>query len=403
MNDTNKRPLNIFVHRASEHLTDYDPHGDGLICFSLLDGLQRRGHRIFAYTNSIAINQPTPNLTIKTAQHKIPANSLAAWEHSWRAEHWLNQLLHQQQPIDLVWRLHPYGVGCPYPPRTFGLPLLVGPLFHDWPQSHLNLSKEGQPRFGIGLGGLVAPMAECGWQRTLQKATMVICPTKTHAQTLQKQLPQAQVVDLPVIVDLPSAIQAQKNLERKPGFPAKPLQLVFVANLVANKNPQVFCDIIRILQQSGIPTEGTILGDGSERPVLEAYCNEIGIASSVRFEGKVPNSAVYAYLQAADFLISTSYGEPYGRSIAEAMAVGTPGVCHSSGGPAEFITNGADGLLITELNAATYATEISRIYHQPELWQKLSQGAKQTASQWTSEIIISRMEQYLTQVIKSKI
>ena len=56
--------LNIFVQRASECLTDYFPNGDGLICFSLLGELAKRGHKIFAYTNRDEVKNRPVNLEI---------------------------------------------------------------------------------------------------------------------------------------------------------------------------------------------------------------------------------------------------------------------------------------------------------------------------------------------------
>src|SRR4051794_21660375 len=100
--------LSVFVHRASERLTDHDSHGDGLICFSLLNGLAARGHRVYAYTDHPAVARAHPNLIVAGRRHRSPFNSLAPWEHAWRAERWLGQLL-RTGPIDLVWRMHPYG------------------------------------------------------------------------------------------------------------------------------------------------------------------------------------------------------------------------------------------------------------------------------------------------------
>ncbi len=96
------------------------------------------------------------------------------------------------------------------------------------------------------------------------------------------------------------------------------------------------------------------------------------VSKSVCFRGKVPNSEVYGYVREADFLVSTSLGEPYGRGIAEAMSVGTPAVCHRSGGPADFIDDGEDGLLVDELTAAAYAGRIGRRLAEPGAWGRLS-------------------------------
>ena len=55
-------------------------------------------------------------------------------------------------------------------------------------------------------------------------------------------------------------------------------------------------------------------------------------------------------------------GEPYGHSIVEAMSIGTPCICHDSGGPAEIIENEVDGLLVKELTAKAFAEGASHFF-----------------------------------------
>jgi glycosyltransferase involved in cell wall biosynthesis len=383
-------PLSIFVHRASECLTDHESHGDGLICFSLLNGLAQRGHQIFAYANTAPIRKCHPNLVVKTARHRVPANSLAPYEHAWRADRWLKELA-KTTPIDLVWRMHPYGVSCPTPPQTDGRPLVVGPLFYNWPKPAKGENPSGQPRFGVGLGGVLEPLGQRGWDRTLQRAALILCATEPHTEAIRAQYPNARVETLPVIIDTPDM-----GDERRARMP--PVRLLFIANLVANKRPQIFCETIKSLRDRGIPAEGVVLGDGPERGALEAYCAQNGMNFAICFTGKVPNMEVFQHLRESHFLVSTSHGEPYGRGIAEAMAVGTPAVCHRSGGPADFVADGEDGLLVDKLTGPAYAARIAEAIQGQEPWKTLSNNARCKAQDWRSEVVLTRLEEMLTQV-----
>ncbi len=377
--------LSIFVHSASEYLTDYQPHGDGLICFSLLNGLAKRNHEIFAYTRYSAISQKDSHLQVKEGgQHRVPFDSLAGWEHSWRADHWL-QDLSAKNDIDIVWRMHPYG-GYLRAPKTLGKPLVVGPLFYSWPETQGMKSK---PRFGIGIEKLVNPLFQKGWNQTLQTASLIICSTWRQAEVMQNEFPQTKVLLLPVIVDPPTLnLSSIRNTNDR----FKPLHLIFIANLVANKNPLIFCQTIKLLRNSGINVKATLLGDGPERPALEAYCTLHKLSDIICLQGKVASNEVYSYLENADLLLSTSLGEPYGRSIVEAMSLGTPCICHNSGGPAEIIEHGSDGLLVKELAAKDFAEEIALLYTNHQLWQYLSENAITKAKSWTSDLVLSRLE-----------
>ncbi|BAZ32298.1 hypothetical protein NIES4074_48000 [Cylindrospermum sp. NIES-4074] len=390
------KSLSIFVHSASEYLTDCEPHGDGLICFSLLNGLARRNHDIFAYTRYAAISQKDSHLEVRAGgRHRVPFDSLTAWEHSWRADHWF-QHLSKRSNTDIVWRMHPYGTSCPTVPKTLGRPLVVGPLFYGWPE---NEAMRAKPRFGIGIEKLVSPFAQRGWHRTLQAASMIICATHNHAESMQNQFPQAKVLYLPVIVDPPTS---DLSSNRKSTDESKPFHLLFVANLLPNKNPLIFCQAVKLLRDNGINVKATLLGDGLERPNIEAYCASEKLEDTIYLQGKVPNNEVYRYLHSADLLISTSLGEPYGRSIAEAMSVGTPCICHESGGPAEIIENEVDGLLVKELAADAFAVAIARIYTNRQTWQYLSDNAIGKAKNWTSEAVLTSLEDSLIEIRKTK-
>jgi peptidoglycan/LPS O-acetylase OafA/YrhL len=387
--DAARRPLNIFVHRASECLTDYFPNGDGLICFSILGELARRGHRVFAYTNRDEVRDRPTNLKILARHHRIPANSLADHEHAWRAAQWLREI-ERSQPIDLVWRMQPLGESCPTVPFTNGHPLVLGPTFHPWPSESVAPNEAGKPRFGFGIRDtVISPIAKRGWANALRSASLVMCTTDVLAdQTRHKTL--GKVTTVPVIVDAP----AELAVKPRPIL-AGSLKLLFVANLYRNKNPLIFCQTIHRLRQLGVDATGEILGDGPERGAMEDWCNLNGVANVVRFCGRIPNAQVYERLADADGLVSTSLGEPYGRGIAEAMSVGAVPICHCSGGPSDFIRHGIGGVLVETLQGDDYANAIYKVWNEPGAWQRISTAAVEQSLQWRTKAVIDRVEDSL--------
>ena len=385
--------LSIFVHCASDYLTDCESHGEGLICFSLLNGLAKRGHRIFAYTKRAAISRKHPYLEVNNGgQHRVPFDSLAPWEHSWKADRWLSNLSNSQQ-INLVWRMPPYGGGCPTVPKTLGKPLVIGPLFYEWPQGNVY---KARPRYGIGIQGLISPLAKQGWHNTLKTASLIIACTPKQVDKLQNKYQQAQGLCLPVIVDPPCS---ESSLIRRPPDSFAMLRLVFVANLVPWKNPLIFCEAVKLLRDNGISVQGVFLGDGQERSSIETYIRLHGLEDILLLKGKVPSYEVYQYLSEADILVSASLGEPYGRSIVEAMSVGTPCICHNSGGPGEIIEHQIDGLLVPDLNAKAFANSIANLRVSPQLWERLSKNAIRKAKSWRSEVVLSSLEESLLKLV----
>ena len=101
-------------------------------------------------------------------------------------------------------------------------------------------------------------------------------------------------------------------------------------------------------------------------------------------------------------MVSTSVGEPYGRGIAEAMSVGTPAICHCSGGPADFIGDGHDGLLVDELTADAYAARLQATLSAPGSWNWLSASAGSKAQQWRTEAVLDTLESALCKAANTK-
>jgi len=394
--------LSLFVHRASQYLTDRGSHGDGLICFSLLNGLAERGHRVHAFADNADIGRCSPNLTVLARRHRVPANALGPWEQSLRAERWLRRLRDGGAPIDLVWRMHPYNGGCPYPPYTAGRPLVVGPLFYGWPEETVPeaIRRAGRPRFGVGVGPLVEPLANRGWKRALRRASLIICATRPHAAAVRAEVPGVPVVDLPVIVDPPAPRDPRPRPAAATGR-GRPLTLAFVGNLVANKRADVFVETVRLLRTAGFDARGLVAGDGPERPALTAACRAAGVADAVTFLGRVPNDQVFDVVRTADVFVSTSLGEPYGRAIAEAMAAGTPCACHASGGPADFVRDGVDGLLVPAVTAAAYAAAIAGAATADggAALGRMSAAAARAAEAWRPGPVLDALQGHLAEVV----
>jgi len=390
--------LSIFVHRASQCLTDYEPHGDGLICFSLLNGLAQRGHKIYAYTDYAAIKNPHPNLIVRSHAPLSPANALVPLEHAWRANRWL-RALQSEMAIDLVWRMHPYGDGCPSVPQSGKLPLALGPLFYSWPSSVVesDAKTNARPRFGIGLRRLVEPLAQRGWNRTLRKADLIFCATEQQARQLRAQLVGKRVESLPVAVDCnaDAAMAVPRDVSTS-------VRMVFVGNLYLRKRPSVFCELVSRLREAGVAVDALIVGDGPERESLQNYCDVHDLSSLVKFCGKVPNNRVPEFLRGADLFVSTAVGEPYGRNIAEAMSCGVPCLAHRSGGPADLIEHNVDGLLADDVSAKSYADVTLPFCREPGRFRALGAQAREKAGAWTSQRVLDRLESALSTLVDQR-
>ena len=99
----------------------------------------------------------------------------------------------------------------------------------------------------------------------------------------------------------------------------------------------------RDLSQTNSRAQLIFVGDGEERPRLEALAREWRLAN-VRFEGWRSN--VPDYLAAADAFASCSKSEGTHLALGEAMAAGLPVVATPVGGARDYVRDGENGFLV---------------------------------------------------------
>lgn len=78
-----------------------------------------------------------------------------------------------------------------------------------------------------------------------------------------------------------------------------------------------------------------ILGEGSQRPLLERYITEHNLSDIVTLQGFVEEP--YRWLKSADLYVCSSAWEGFGNSLVEAMACGLPVVSTDCAGPKEIL------------------------------------------------------------------
>jgi glycosyltransferase involved in cell wall biosynthesis len=89
---------------------------------------------------------------------------------------------------------------------------------------------------------------------------------------------------------------------------------------------------------SGLAADGwrlDIAGDGSQHDELVRLVGQLGLSDSVRFLGFVPD--VRERMARASMFLATAPAEPFGLSVVEAMAAGTPVVAAAAGAHLETV------------------------------------------------------------------
>lgn len=156
---------------------------------------------------------------------------------------------------------------------------------------------------------------------------------------------------------VPSVPRAAAPVDRRP-------VVLMAQRLEAEKRTDV---ALRMWAASGLAAEGWELhlaGDGALRPELEALAAELGQAGSVRFLGA--RSDVPALLAGAGIFFAPRGDEPYGLSVVEAMAHGTPVVAGRGGGHSETVGLCDGAVLVDPDDVAAAGAALARLAREPE-------------------------------------
>lgn len=181
-----------------------------------------------------------------------------------------------------------------------------------------------------------------------------------------------QVIYNPVVT--PELQAKAKDLLEDLWFePGEPPVILAVGRLTAQKDfstlIQAFARVRRIHAARLL-----ILGEGEERPELEALVRQLNLERDVRLPGFVPNP--YPYMAQASVFVLSSRWEGLPTVLVEALYCGTPVIatdCPS--GPREILRDGQYGRLVAVGNTSSLARAIEAMLDGPtprpprESWQ----------------------------------
>jgi glycosyltransferase involved in cell wall biosynthesis len=157
----------------------------------------------------------------------------------------------------------------------------------------------------------------------------------------------------------------------RPERPARPVRLLYVGRLVADKNLE---RLLRALGAAGLgPSEAELelCGTGPLEARLRALAGELGL--SVRLRGYVAPSELPAAFASADALVLPSLYEPFGVAVREAAAAGLPVVCSREAGAAgDFAVPGRNALLVDPRSERSLAEALAAVAGDPELRARMA-------------------------------
>lgn len=147
------------------------------------------------------------------------------------------------------------------------------------------------------------------------------------------------------------------------------------------KGHQFFFDAASPLLRECEELRVAVTGEGASgfTTQLKRQVRDFGVQDQISFLGWVDDMP--AFYRACDLVCIPSRAEPFGRTAIEAFAVGTPLMVTAVGGLKDIVTDGETGLLIPYGDQEGLAEGIRQLLDQPELRQKITVSARQTAEE----------------------
>ncbi len=207
-----------------------------------------------------------------------------------------------------------------------------------------------------------------------EHASAVISPSANNAKILRNQfgVPNDRIRVIPNGVNL-ERFQPGDLADKKPGT------ILTVARLHEVKGLCHLIDAYAVLRDREIPFQGVLVGEGPERPALEAQIRRLRLGDRVTLSGDLPRDAVLAHLRAAEIFALSSLSEGLPVSVIEAMASGLPVVAPDITGLPELVEEGRTGLLVPPENPEALAGALERLLTNADLHREMAHAGRKRA------------------------
>jgi len=196
-----------------------------------------------------------------------------------------------------------------------------------------------------------------------RKSSVVFSPFDTTNDPPERQAARATVIDA---IDVP----------------AETVILTFIGHFAQRKRPLVFVDTIAALRDAdpARPIVGLMFGEEFEpgqQALIEQRIGRLGLKNIVRLMGF--RHPIEPWLAGSDMLVVPAVDEPFGRTLIEAMLLGTPVIAAASGGNLEAIRDFETGVLVPPDQPSEFARQVGRLMVDTALARSIAARAQTEA------------------------
>jgi glycosyltransferase involved in cell wall biosynthesis len=126
-----------------------------------------------------------------------------------------------------------------------------------------------------------------------------------------------------------------------------------------------------------------IVGEGQDRPELEALIDELEAGEFVSLVGRVSDDELLDLYRRSWVIVSSSAAEGWGMSLTEAGACATPAVATRIAGHLDAVDEDVTGMLVDRDDAGSLAEAVTRVVTEPGLRTRLGGAAVRRSARFT--------------------
>jgi phosphatidylinositol alpha-1,6-mannosyltransferase len=195
-----------------------------------------------------------------------------------------------------------------------------------------------------------------------------------------------RAVDATVRISLvPNGVDLDAFRRREPIPDEGPLRLLCVGRLIERKGQQHLIEAVKRLSDEGIELMLDLVGTGDAATTYEARVRQLGLEDHVHLIGYVPREEIAQHYVAAHVFVLPSYNEGMSVATLEAMAAGLPVVITRTGGTAELVEEGVNGLTFEWGNVDLLVGHLHRLATDRGCVRAMGQASQARAASFTWE------------------
>jgi glycosyltransferase involved in cell wall biosynthesis len=172
----------------------------------------------------------------------------------------------------------------------------------------------------------------------------------------------------------------RRNLAEELLLPFNTRFVGYVGNLVERKRPMAFVEAVHAFHRRypDFALSGVLFGcSPPNKPdlgeMIRTRANELGISNRIHLLGF--RTPVAPCMSALDILLVPAVNEPFGRTLIEAMLLGTPVVATNHGGNPEAVDDGTTGYLVEPEKPDAFVAPMARLLLDRAHWDEISRTA----------------------------